>query len=151
MAAGEIEAPAAVAIHRWRLTVAATALDHNDHVNNVVYLGWVQAAATQHAELAGCTALTRAAGATWVVREHRLRYLRAAFAGDELEVSTWVATMQRFNSLRRTEIRRVDDGALLVRAATDWAFLDRATAKPRRIPEDVAAAFVLVPDTFAQA
>lgn len=136
----------AAAVHRWRFTVDPSAVDHNGHVNNVVYLGWVQEVATRHAEAAGCTRATRAAGATWVVREHRLRYLRSAFAGDGLEVRTWVATMARFNSLRRTEIVRLPDGVVLAWAATDWAFLDRETGRPRRIPPEVAAAFVLLPD-----
>ena len=134
------------AIHRWRFTVPQSAVDHNGHVNNVVYLDWVQEVATRHAEATGATRATRATGATWVVREHRLRYLRSAFAGDQLEVRTWVATMGRFNSVRRTEIVRRADGAVLAWAATDWAFLDRETARPRRIPPEVASSFVLLPD-----
>jgi acyl-CoA thioester hydrolase len=133
-------------VHRWRLTVPESALDANGHVNNVVYLAWVQEAATRHADAAGCTLATREAGGTWVVREHQLRYLRQAFAGEELEVRTWVATMERFTSLRRTEIARVTDGAVVARGATDWAFLDRDSGRPRRIPAMVAAAFTLVPD-----
>ena len=147
MTPGEVEPTGlAGAVYRWRFVVPQSAVDHNGHVNNVVYLGWVQEVATGHAEAAGCTRATRAAGATWVVREHRLRYLRSAFAGDALEVRTWVATMARFNSVRRTEIARDADGALLAWAATDWAFLDRETGRPRRIPPEVAAAFVLLPD-----
>ena len=79
------------AVYRWRLTVPASALDHNHHVNNVVYLSWVQEAATRHADAAGCTAATRAAGALWVVREHRLRYLRPAFAAGFPSSSTMSA------------------------------------------------------------
>jgi acyl-CoA thioester hydrolase len=145
-APGRVLPEAPPAVYLWRLTVPPDALDHNHHVNNVVYLSWVQEAATRHAEAAGCTAATSAAGALWVVREHRLRYLRPAFAGDELEVRTWVATMARFTSLRRTEIARVADGATLLRASTEWAFVDRASGRPRRLPPEVAAAFVLLPD-----
>jgi acyl-CoA thioester hydrolase len=134
------EAPAPPEPFRWPLVVPASALDANEHVNNVVYLEWVQAAATAHADACGCTALTLAAGATWVVREHRIRYLRPALGGDELEVRTWVETVERWSSLRRTDVVRRADGVRLVRAATDWALIDRATSRPRRIPAEIAAA-----------
>lgn len=137
-------------IFRWTLDVPPEAVDDNDHVNNVVYLEWLQEAARRHAAVAGCTAATRAAGATWVVREHRVQYLRPAFAGERLEVRTWVATMRVAQSLRRAEIVRPADGAVLARGWTDWAFVDAASGRPRPIPPEVAGVFTLVPEPPAR-
>ena len=133
-------------LYEWSLVVPAEAVDANDHVNNVVYLEWVQEAAKRHAEASGCTRATHAVGATWVVREHRLQYLRPAYAGDRVAVRTWVATMGRARSLRRTEVLRLDDGEALARAWTEWVFVDARGGHPRLIPPAVAGAFTLVPE-----
>lgn len=133
-------------VYRWELVVPQRAVDANGHVNNVVYVEWLQEVARRHAEAAGCTGATRAAGATWVVREHRIQYLRPGFGGERLEVRTWVATMQRARSLRRTEVARAADGALLARGWTDWVFVDAAGGHPRLIPPGVAGTFTLVPE-----
>ena len=133
-------------IYRWTFDVAPEAVDDNGHVNNVVYVEWLQEVARRHSAAAGCTAATRAAGATWVVIEHRVRYRRPAFAGERLEARTWVATMRRAQSLRRTEIVRAGDGAVVARGWTDWAFVDRATGRPRLIPPEVGGVFTLVPE-----
>ncbi len=69
-------------IHRYELLVPKEAEDQNGHVNNVEYLRWMQDAAMQHSEITGCTAATNAAGATWVVRTHKIEYFKPAFAGD---------------------------------------------------------------------
>ncbi len=133
-------------VHRQRRVAGPDAVDANGHVNNVVYVRWLQEAATAHAAAAGCTAATRAAGATWVVREHRVEYLRPVEAGEAVEVRTWVATMGRVRSLRRTEVVRERDGAVAARGWTDWVFVDAVGRRPRAIPPEVAGAFPLVPE-----
>ena len=134
------------AVFRQTLVVPEEAVDANGHVNNVVYLDWVQDVAKRHSEVSGCSRATREAGATWVVRKHRIVYLKPAFAGDEIEVRTWVATMERARSLRRTEIARTKDGQILARAWTDWVFVRRESGKPALIPPEVASVFELVPE-----
>ncbi|MEM1180921.1 MAG: acyl-CoA thioesterase [Acidobacteriota bacterium] len=123
------------------LEVEASALDDNEHVNNVVYLEWIQDAARRHARESGVAEGTRAAGAVWVVSEHRIRYLKPALLGERLRVITWVENVRSAVSLRRTRIVRVDDGARIVEAWTDWAFVDRSSGRPRRAPAAVRACF----------
>jgi acyl-CoA thioester hydrolase len=87
-------------------------------------------------------------GWSWVVRTHHVDYRRPAFAGDEVIVRTWVATMQKFSSLRRFEIyRRSGAGELLARAETNWAFVNVTTGKLLAIPEPVSASFLLIADS----
>ena len=75
-------------IYRYELTVPENAVDVNGHVNNLEYLRWMQDAAILHSDSQGCTKVTKAAGATWVVRMHRIEYLRPAFAGCNLFANT---------------------------------------------------------------
>jgi acyl-CoA thioester hydrolase len=64
-------------------------------------------------------------------------------------VRTWVADMTKVSSTRRYRIERADDGKLLAKAATRWAFVDRNSGGLRRIPEEVWTAFELAADEQA--
>ena len=130
-------------VYRYTLTVAEANVDRNRHVNNIVYLQWMQDAAIQHAAHAGGTRLAEALGSTWVVRTHRIEYFIPAFAGDKITVETWVADFRRVRSLRRYRIVRARDGVLLAEGETDWVFVDAKTGRPRRIPEEMVRAFGL--------
>ena len=90
--------------------------------------------------------LTQAIGATWVVRSHNIEYLRPAFAGDRIEVRTWVVDIRRVRSLRRYRFIRVSDGKLLVKGETDWVFVDAKTGAPLAVPEQIIQIFPLLPD-----
>ena len=126
------------------LTVPADVLDENGHVNNVVYVKWMQDVAVLHSDGTGCTQATRDAGATWVVRSHRIEYLRPAFSGDLISVSTWVVNFRRVRSLRRYKFIRRSDGAVLARGETDWVFVNSETGRLVTIPESVRQLLPLV-------
>ena len=132
-------------IYRYELTVPEDALDVNGHVNNLEYLRWMQEAAILHSDSQGCTKVTTAAGATWVIRTHRVEYLRPAFAGEQINVLTWVSNFRRVRSLRKYRIIRVEDNAVLVEGETDWVFVDAQTGRLRSIPKNVMDAFEILP------
>jgi len=133
-------------IYRHEFVVPEDALDENGHVNNVEYLRWMIDAAVLHADSQGCTKATIAAGATWVVRTHHLKYLRPAFAGEHVCVLTWVANFRRVQSLRKYKVIRLEDNAVLTEGETNWAFIDATTGRLRSIPKEVLAAFELLPE-----
>jgi acyl-CoA thioester hydrolase len=123
-------------------TVPVDAIDENGHVNNVAYVQWMQDIAVEHyASIGGIEAQGKEA--TWVVREHRIEYLLPAFAGEELEVKTWVENIRRVRSLRKYEFMRKSDGRVLVRGETDWVFVDARSGRPIAIPEAVSNVFDL--------
>jgi acyl-CoA thioester hydrolase len=124
--------------------VPAQAIDLNGHVNNVVFVQWMQDVATRHFEVAGCAQAMRDIAAIWVVRSHTIEYLAPGFAGDRLEVRTWVVNFSRVRSLRRYQFTRAGDGKLLVRGETDWVLINSATGRPCSIPETIQRAFTLV-------
>ena len=130
-------------IYRRRFTIPAAAVDQNGHVNNVMYVQWMQDIAVEHYDSMGGTALTQALGATWVVREHKIVYMRPAFAGEEIEAQTWVVNLRRVRSLRKYQFVRTSDKALLVRGETARVFVDAETGLPRRIPVEIAGLFRL--------
>lgn len=114
-------------------------IDQLNHVNNVVYLRWVQEAAIAH----WTAAAPRQAQETlfWVVVRHEIDYRRPAVLGDGIIARTWVgpATQRQFE--RNTEILRAADGVLLARARTLWCPMAMATGRPTEVGDAVRDAF----------
>ena len=77
--------------------------------------------------------------ATWVVRRHTIEYRRPAFAGDRIDVRTWVTDCRMVSSRRKYEFIRATDSppTLLARGETDWVLLDLATLHPKAIPQEM--------------
>ena len=124
-------------IYQFDIEVSANDVDRNGHVNNVVYIQWMQDAAIAHARASGCAKASEAVGATWVVRTHHVEYLSPAFAGDKITVLTWPSNFQRVRSLRKYKFIRAKDQAVIARAETDWVFVNAKTGKPQSISEEV--------------
>ena len=106
-------------------------IDGLGHVNNVVYVRWMQEAATAHWDSVASPELR--AAVSWVVTRHEVDYKAPAFAGEQLVVRTWVgepsgATWERF-----LEIHRPGDGKLLAKGRSVYAAIDPATGRPRRV------------------
>lgn len=121
------------------VTVAPQDIDANGHANNVVYLRWVQEAATSHWFAA--VEPTLAASVSWVVVRHEIDYKKPAQLGDALIVRTWVGEMTRVTSERFCDVIRRSDGLLLAKARTIWCTFDPATGRPVRIPAGTRSYF----------
>ena len=120
--------------------IPESSIDENGHVNNVAYVQWMQDIAVEHySSIGGVNA--QGADATWVVREHRIEYLLPAFAGEEIEIRTWVENIRRVRSLRKYEFARKSDGKILVQGETDWVFVDVNSGHPLAIPDEVVKVF----------
>lgn len=133
-------------VYTLQFTIPDTAIDQIGHVNNVMYVQWMQDLAVSHYEFISGTAPMQAVGAIWLVREHHVEYLLPAYAGEEIEAQTWVVNIRRVRSLRKYRFVRKSDGQLLVRGETDWVFVDTKSGRPRRIPEEVIKVFTLLPE-----
>ena len=129
-------------IYTRPFTVPADSIDENGHVNNVVYVQWMQDIAVEHySAIGGIEA--QGPESTWVVREHKIEYLLPAFAEEEIEVRTWVENVRRVWSLRKYEFVRKSDQRVLVKGETDWVFVDMKTGSPRAVPEKVIDIFFI--------
>ena len=120
-------------IYTLTITVSPEDLDLLHHVNNLVYVKWMDKIATNHwAYLTKDTPLPQY---VWVVVRHEIDYLKQAILGDEIIVKTWVGETKGVTSVRFMEFYKND--VLLVKAKTTWAMLDAITYKPSRIRENV--------------
>jgi acyl-CoA thioester hydrolase len=114
-------------------------LDAHDHVNNVVYVRWVQDAATAH--WVALSTPEQRAEVSWVLLRHEIDYRAPARLGDEVVVRTAVGHLEGLTFERLTEIRRAGDGRLLAGSRTLWCPVDPRTGRPRRVSEALRAAF----------
>jgi acyl-CoA thioester hydrolase len=131
-------------IYRYEFIVPESALDMNGHVNNVVYVQWMQDVAMLHSDAVGGTSAMHEAGGTWVVHSHKVEYLRPAFAGEEVVALTWVVNFRRVRSVRGYKFYRKSDNTLLAKGETEWVFVDSERGRPRKIPDEVNGLFPLV-------
>ena len=134
------------------------------HVNNAVYLNYLEQAAIDHAEACGWGSeqLIAAANAVFVAHHHEITYHRPAFDRDWLLIRTWPGelgaarftrhyTISRFagdpagfrdRELPYGELPDIAKSDLIVTAATEWAFMHVESGRPARIPAVVSRDFV---------
>jgi acyl-CoA thioester hydrolase len=138
---------------RLRFTVADGEIDSLGHASNIAYVRWIQDAAVGHSTAVGLDfEAYQRLGAVFVVVRHEIDYLRSALRGDLVEARTWISSVMAAKCIRSTELARVADGAPLARSQTAWGFIEIASGRPRRIPEEVRAAFFKpLPDNPAAA
>ena len=114
-------------------------IDQQNHVNNTVYLRWVQEVATAHWRAVATADARENIG--WVVLRHEIDYKTPACLGDEIVLRTWVGKSTRLTFERFTEIRRSGDDQLLSNARTLWCPINAQTARPVRVPAEVRKQF----------
>ncbi|MBI1246590.1 acyl-CoA thioesterase [bacterium] len=129
-------------IFHHAVEVVAEDIDVQGHVNNLVYLKWMQDAAVAHSVDKGWGHKQYGElGCSWVVRAHQIEYRWPAFENDRLEVVTWVDSFRRASCVRKYEIRRLSDQKVLAIAETNWAFVDLERRMPARVPVEIIEAF----------
>lgn len=110
-------------------------IDSLGHVNNIIYLRWVQDAAVAHWNSAATP--EELASLVWVVVRHEIDYKHAAMPGDRIVARTWVGPATRLSFDRYTEILRERDRRLLAKARTVWVPLDARTRRPCEVADAV--------------
>lgn len=121
------------------IAVTPADIDELGHVNNVVYLRWVQEAAVAHWRAVATEEEKRRL--YWVVVRHEIDYKRPALAGDTIVAQTWVGAASGRVFERHTEMRRKVDGKLLARARTLWCPIDAATRRLANAGAETLARF----------
>jgi acyl-CoA thioester hydrolase len=130
--------------HVVQLEVRAADIDAYDHVNNAVYLTWLDRAAWSHSAALGlplerCVAMRRGMAAL----RTEIDFVRAALAADQVHVATWIAGGDgRLRVGRRFQVLRAADGETLARARTDYVCINLDTGKAVRMPREFARAYV---------
>lgn len=119
------------------ITVQPADIDELGHVNNVVYIRWVQEVAAAHWRSVASSELQKKW--LWVVLRHEIDYKNPAFINEEVTGTTWVGDHSgaRFERFVRLESNK--SGKILAEAKTIWCLINAPTMKPTRIPEEVLA------------
>ena len=114
-------------------------VDELGHVNNTVYLRWVQDVATAHWQ--ALASAESQAEVVWVVLRHEIDYKAPALPGDEVLLRTWVGEATRIRFERHTQILHARRGQLLAQARTLWCPISTRTGKPHRVSDELRAQF----------
>jgi acyl-CoA thioester hydrolase len=123
-----------------RITATPEDADELGHVNNAVWVRWIQDIATAHWRAAADP--VHVDRYIWVVVRHEIDYLRAVLPGETVNARTWVGEAPKGARFDRHVEFTGEDGKPRVRARTTWAILDKATGRPLRVPQEVAAPFL---------
>jgi acyl-CoA thioester hydrolase len=126
----------------FELTLAAGPehIDELGHVNNAVWVQWIQQVAVAHWDAVASQAQRDAY--YWVVVRHEIDYLRPAHEGDRIAARTWVADAPQGARFDRFVEFTGPDGKICVRSKTQWAIIDKVLGRPIRVPAEVVAPFV---------
>jgi acyl-CoA thioester hydrolase len=110
-------------------------IDMLNHVNNLVYVGWIQEVAIAHWEKYADEALR--AAIAWVVIRHEIDYHSSAKLGDTVIVRTWIGAAIKNKFERHTEIIRQSDNKLLIKARSLWCPIDIKSMRPVRVAPEI--------------
>lgn len=114
-------------------------MDENGHLNNIVYVRWLQEVATAHwAAVAPAEAQVRF---VWVISRHEIDYRAPSFAGKQLTAETWGENPKGARFDRCTRISG-PDGSVRVEARTTWVIMDRELQRPARLRPELVALFL---------
>ena len=116
-----------------KYTVKSSHIDELNHVNNVVYLQWIQDIANLH-----WTQLKKSEDTTdyvWVVIRHEIDYVGQALLGDSIVAKTWVGKTGGIRSIRHVEFYK--NIQLIVKAQTMFCLVNSKSFKPTRITDQI--------------
>ena len=126
--------------HSLTLTAGPEHIDVMGHVNNAVWVQWMEAIATAHWEAVAPP--EHQAAYAWVVTRHEIDYRGNIKQGESVTAETFIPdppSGAKFD--RRVDFRNMA-GKLIVSARTTWALIDRNTGRLLRVPAEVAAPFM---------
>ena len=135
-----LEPPPGRQVFTLQFTPLASDIDANGHVNNVVYVRWIQDMATSH--WASRQPAEEQARWAWIVLRHEIDYRRALMPGEIATGRTWVA--ETAEGPRFDRFVRIDgpDGAMCAQARTEWCMIDAASGRPKRVTPDIVERFI---------
>jgi acyl-CoA thioester hydrolase len=116
------------------ITIKPEDIDQMGHVNNVIYLKWVQEAAIAHWNHIATDEMKQQN--VWVVIRHEIDYLQPCFLNSKLVAKTWVGQSEGARSERFVDILDTDSNKTMAKVKTTWFLLDAKTKRPKRVTGD---------------
>jgi acyl-CoA thioester hydrolase len=115
-------------------------IDEMGHVNNAVWVGWMEEIATAHWMHDGDPA--HVAAYAWVVTRHEIDYRGNVQEGETVTALTEIREPPSGARFDRYITFSNADGKAIVKSKTTWAMIERASGRLMRVPDDVAAPFM---------
>ena len=123
---------------RHPVAIHADDIDHMGHVNNAVYLKWVQDAVVDYwRSVAPPDAVARH---LWVALKHEITYLKPTFLQDNVVAEVIAERVQGARAMFRTVVRRGEE--VLSEIHSSWCCLDAASLRPARLAREVVRRFL---------
>jgi acyl-CoA thioester hydrolase len=123
---------------RHPIAIQPADIDHMGHVNNAVYLKWVQEAVIDYwSSVAPPNAVAQH---LWVALKHEIIYLRPTFLQDTIVAEVIAEKVEGARAFFRTVVRRGDE--VLSEISSCWCCLDVATKRPARLAREVVRRFL---------
>ena len=123
---------------RHAITIRPADIDHMGHVNNAVYLRWVQEAVVRYWETVA--PVEAVAQHLWVALKHEISYRRPAFLDDGVVAEVIAERVQGARTFFNTVFRRGEE--IVAEVSSSWCCLDAVTKRPARLARDVADRFL---------
>ncbi len=121
-------------------TAGSQHIDVMGHVNNAVWVQWIQDMATAHWD--AVASAEHRDRFVWLVVRHEIDYRGNVAEGESVTGATWIAgEPQGATSVRRVEFTNAA-GKVIVAASTTWAMLDRVSGRPARVRAEIIAPFL---------
>jgi acyl-CoA thioester hydrolase len=125
--------------HTLSFTALPEHIDELGHVNNAVWVDWIQQLATSH--WAAVAAPEHQAAYVWVVTRHEIDYRGNVGLGESVTAETWIPAGPSGARFDRCAEFRDAAGKVIVAARTTWAMIERASGRLVRVRDDVSAPF----------
>ena len=128
-------------------TASSDEADGYGHINNSVYLQWLDQCVWDHCDAVNMTAdFCRKLNRGFAAIRHDIDYVNSAYPGDRVAIANWVTLNDgRLRAERRFQIIRVDDGKTLLRARSYYVCTDLKTGRPTRTPDELKKGFRVLP------
>lgn len=128
------------ASYTTQITAQPADIDILGHVNNAVWVQWMEQVATEHWTHDADPAHVEAY--VWVVTRHEIDYRGNVAEGETVTARTWIPDVPRGARFDRLIEFSGPDGKVKVTARSTWAIVDKSTGRILRVPPEVAANFV---------
>ena len=121
------------------ITIIESDIDGQGHVNNIIYLKWVQEAAIAH--WTSVADINMQESNFWVVSRHEIDYLKSAYLNSKLVAKTWVTEPQGAKSERHVTIMDTETETVYANIKTTFYLLDAKSKRPKRIDAEIVNVF----------
>ena len=118
-------------------------IDGYGHINNSVYVQWMDKCVWQHCEQVGLSfEVCQTIGKGFAAIRHEIDYLNACYANEKVLIANWVTLNDnKLRAERRFQIIRVDGWVTLLRARSKYVCTDLKSGRPCRVPQEFKSGF----------